>query len=83
MLYTYLMLRKQWDHDNIILWQLSNPNINDQFKNIDCLFSKKTSISDLTECCTEPFNSNILFRYDSVMIHKKRCYLNPGPRDKD
>ena len=31
---------KQCEHDNIIIWPLANPYINDQFKNIHSLFSQ-------------------------------------------
>ena len=40
MLYTYIMLQNQCDHDNIILWPLANRYVNDKFKNIHCLFSQ-------------------------------------------
>ena len=35
-----MMLQNQCDHNRSIIWPLANPDINDKFKNIQCLFSK-------------------------------------------
>ena len=43
MLYTYIMLWNQCDHDNIIRWPLANPYINDHLKNIHRLFSQNVN----------------------------------------
>ena len=37
------MLRNECGHNNFIPWLLANPHINDQFKNILCLFSQNVN----------------------------------------
>ena len=40
MLYAYIVLRNQCDHENISHLLLANPYINDHSKNTHCLFSQ-------------------------------------------
>ena len=35
-----MMLQNQCDHKRSIIWPLANPYINDQFKNLQCLFTQ-------------------------------------------
>ena len=37
------MLRKQYDYNCFILWSLADHYINDEFKNTQCLFSRKVN----------------------------------------
>ena len=41
MFYDWLMLQNQYGRYNIVVWPLANPVINEQFKNIQCLFSQR------------------------------------------
>ena len=61
-LYTYIMIRNQCDQNNFILWPLANHNINNQLKNNSWIFLK-TSILDLTKCCTEPYTWRALCNF--------------------
>ena len=39
------MQRSQCDHNNLILWPIANPYINDQLKSIQCLFPKNVNFT--------------------------------------
>ena len=55
MLYARMILRNHCDSYYLILSLRANSYINDQYKTFNASFLK-TSISDLTQCCTETFN---------------------------
>ena len=44
-LYSYIILQNQCDHDNIILWPLANPYINAHLKDIHRLFSQNVNFT--------------------------------------